>query len=52
MEIDYKDFSVRIVHNPNDIIVRFTDMKTMRLWQTVLTERGLTRFHQFYSRRV
>lgn len=44
MEIDYKDFSVRIVHNPNDIIVRFTDVKTMRLWQTVLTERDFIDF--------
>jgi hypothetical protein len=39
MEIDYKNFSVRIVHNPSDVIIRFTDIDTMRLWQTILTER-------------
>jgi hypothetical protein len=39
MEIEYKNFSVRIVHNPSDVIIRFTDMDTMRLWQSVLTER-------------
>jgi hypothetical protein len=44
MELAYKDYSVRIVHNPSDIIVRFTDAKTMRLWQVVYTERDFVEY--------
>ena len=44
MEIEYKQYSVRIVHNPSDIIVRFTDMNTMRLWQVVYTERDFVEY--------
>ena len=39
MELDYKNYSVRIVHNPNDVILRFTDNTTMRIWESRLTER-------------
>ena len=44
MEIEYKQYSVRIVHNPSDIIVRFTDMNTMQLWQVVYTERDFVEY--------
>lgn len=39
MEIDYKNYSVRIVHNPKDVILRFTDNTSMRIWEARLTER-------------
>jgi hypothetical protein len=39
MELDYKNYSVRIVHNPSDVILRFTDNSTMRVWESRLTER-------------
>jgi hypothetical protein len=39
MELEYKNYSVRIVHNPNDVILRFTDNATMRMWESRLTER-------------
>lgn len=39
MELDYKNYSVRIVHNPNDVILRFTDNTSMRIWEARLTER-------------
>jgi hypothetical protein len=39
MELDYKNYSVRIVHNPNDVIIRFTDNTSMRIWEARLTER-------------
>ena len=38
MEITYKGYSVRIVHNPSDIILRFTDITSMRQWEAVFTE--------------
>jgi Leucine-rich repeat (LRR) protein len=44
MEIEYKNYSVRIVHNPNDVILRFTEVSTMRLWQTTLTERDFVEY--------
>ena len=44
MEIEYKNYSVRIVHNPSDVILRFTDVNTMRLWQTTLTEREFVEY--------
>lgn len=45
MELAYKDYSVRIVHNPLDVIVRFTDTNTMRLWEVVLSERDCVEYH-------
>ena len=45
MEITYKGYSVRIVHNPSDIIVRFTHTNTMRLWEVVLSERDCVEYH-------
>jgi len=39
MELEYKNYSVRIVHNPNDVILRFTDNSSMRMWESRLTER-------------
>jgi hypothetical protein len=45
MEIEYKDYSVRIVHNPTDVIVRFTHMTTMRLWEVVLSERDCVEYN-------
>lgn len=39
MELDYKNYSVRIVHNPNDVILRFTDNTSMRIWEARVTER-------------
>ena len=44
MELEYKNYSVRIVHNPNDVILRFTEVSTMRLWQTTLTERDFVEY--------
>jgi hypothetical protein len=44
MEIEYKQYSVRIVHNPSDIILKFTDTTTMRLWQVVYTERDFVEY--------
>ena len=44
MEIEYKQYSVRIVHNPSDIIVKFTDTITMRFWQVVYTERDFVEY--------
>lgn len=45
MEIEYKDYSVRIVHNPSDVIVRFTHTTTMRLWEVVLSERDCVEYN-------
>ena len=45
MEIEYKEYSVRIVHNPSDVIVRFTHTTTMRLWEVVLSERDCVEYH-------
>lgn len=44
MELAYKDYSVRIVHNPSDIILRFTHTTTMRLWEVVLSERDFVEY--------
>jgi hypothetical protein len=44
MELSYRHYSVRIVHNPSDTIVRFIDTKTMRLWETTLTERNFIEY--------
>lgn len=44
MEIHYKNYSVRIVHNPSDIIVRFVDTNTQRIWETTLTERNFIEY--------
>ena len=45
MELTYKDYSVRIVHNPTDVIVRFTHTNTMRLWEVVLSERDCVEYN-------
>ena len=45
MEIEYKEYSVRIVHNPSDVIVRFTHTTTMRLWEVVLSERDCVEYN-------
>jgi hypothetical protein len=44
MELEYKEYSVRIVHNPSDIILRFTQTASMRLWQVTLTERDFVEY--------
>jgi hypothetical protein len=44
MELTYKDYSVRIVHNPSDVIVRFTHTNTMRLWEVILSERDFVEY--------
>lgn len=44
MELDYKNYIVRIVHNPNDIILRFTEKDTLRNWEVTLTERDFVEY--------
>ena len=44
MELDYKNYFVRIVHNPNDIILRFTEKDTLRNWEVTLTERDFVEY--------
>jgi len=44
MELLYKHYSVRFVHNPADTIVRFIDTNTMRIWETTLTERNFIEY--------
>jgi hypothetical protein len=44
MDLSYKDYSVRIVYNPNDTILRFVDTKTMRIWEATLTERNFIEY--------
>ena len=44
MELSYKHYSVRIVHNPTDMIIRFLDTKNMRLWETTFTERNFIEY--------
>ena len=44
MELEYKNYIVRIVHNPNDIILRFTEKDTLRIWEVTLTERDFVEY--------
>ena len=44
MELEYKNYIVRIVHNPNDIILRFTEKDTQRIWEVTLTERDFVEY--------
>jgi len=44
MDLSYKHYSVRIVYNPNDTILRFVDTKTMRIWEATLTERNFIEY--------
>jgi hypothetical protein len=44
MELEYKEYSVRIVHNPSDVILRFTHKTSVRLWQVTLTERDFVEY--------
>ena len=44
MEFSYKHYTVRIVYNPNDIIIRFIDTNTLRIWETTLTERNFIEY--------
>jgi len=44
MELVYKHYTVRFVHNPTDTIVRFVDNKTMRIWETTFTERNFIEY--------
>jgi len=44
MELEYKNYIVRIVHNPNDIILRFIEKDTQRIWEVTLTERDFVEY--------
>jgi hypothetical protein len=44
MDLSYKHYTVRFVYNPNDTIIRFIDTKTMRIWETTLTERNFIEY--------
>jgi len=44
MELEYKNYIVRIVHNPNDIILRFIEKDTQRIWEVTLTERDYVEY--------
>lgn len=44
MDLTYANHTVRIVQNPSDIIVRFTDPTTNRTYETTFTERSFIEY--------
>ena len=44
MELTYANHTVRIVQNPSDIIVRFTEPTTNRTYETTFTERSFIEY--------
>jgi len=44
MEFTYSDYDVRLILNPSDIIVRFENDKTHRIWERGFVERDFTEF--------
>jgi hypothetical protein len=47
MELTYSNHTVRIVQNPSDIIVRFTEPTTNRNYETTFTERSFIEYQVF-----
>jgi hypothetical protein len=44
MELTYANHTVRIVQNPSDIIIRFTELTTDRNYETTFTERSFIEY--------
>ena len=44
MELTYVNYTVRIVQNPSDIIIRFTEPTTNRNYETTFTERSFIEY--------
>ena len=44
MELSYANHTVRIVQNPSDIIIRFTELTTDRNYETTFTERSFIEY--------
>jgi len=47
MELTYDNYGVRIINNPSDTIIRFTDLIKQRIYETTFTERSFIDYQVF-----